>query len=100
MQTKKKDKAIWEVNAEIIQRQMVMVDLRSWQRRRAFAKDEARFLDPHDSFGVNSTSLIQRQEDGRRLQTMTTGVNNYLCEVIMRRHNDIFEALDGNHVEQ
>ena len=51
------------------------MDLRSWQRRRAFARDEARYLDPHDFFGVNSTSLVQAQVDDRRLQAKTTGDN-------------------------
>lgn len=76
------------------------MDLRSWQRRRAFARDEARYLDPHDSFGVNSTSLVQTQVDDRRLEAMTTGDNNYLCEANLKKYNDIFEALDGKHGQQ
>ena len=89
-----KAKEIWEVNAEIVKRQEVIMAYRCAERRRAFARDEARFLDPHDSFGVRSTSLAQRQIEFRRLQ------DSYLCEANVRKHNDIFKALDGKHGPQ
>ena len=95
-----KAKETWEVNAEIIKRQEVMMAYRCAERRRAFARDEARFLDPHDSFGVRSTSLVPRQLDFRCLQAMTVCKSSYLCEEELRKHNTIFEALDGKHGQQ
>ena len=88
---------IWQVNAQIYKRQEVMMDYRIAQRRRAFERDEARFLDPHDSFGVRSTSLVQRRIEFRRLQAMTTCKSSYLCEANMRKHNESIEACEAIH---
>lgn len=92
-----KAKETWQVNAEIYKRQEAMMDYRIAQRRRDFERGQARFLDPRDSFGVRSTSLVQRQIEFRRLQAMATCNSSYLCEANVRKHNDIIEACDAKH---